>query len=93
MAQTPLPAKPTGLSTTPSHDSVVLSWTDPSDNGITGYQVLRGQNADNLAVLTADTGSAASSYTDDSVTAETTYVYAIRARNAGGSARSPTRFP
>ena len=84
VAQTPLPAKPTGLSASPSHDSVLLSWTDPSDNGITGYQVLRGQNTDNLAVLTADTGSAASSYTDDSVTAETTYVYAIRARNAGG---------
>ena len=84
VASTPLPAKPTGLSTTPSHDSVVLSWTDPGDSAITGYQVLRGQNADNLAVLTADTGSAASSYTDDSVTAETTYVYAIRARNAHG---------
>ena len=78
------PAKPTGLSTSPSHDSVLLSWTDPSDNGITGYQVLRGPDAANLTVLTDNTGSAATSYTDDTVTAETTYVYAIRARNAHG---------
>ena len=79
-----LPDKPTGLSASPSHDSVVLAWTDPNDNSITGYQVLRGPDAANLAVLTADTGSAASSYTDSTVAAETTYVYAIRARNAHG---------
>ena len=84
VASTPLPAKPTGLSTNPSHDSVGLSWTNPGDDSITSYQVLRGPDAENLAVLTADTGSAASSYNDDSVTAETSYAYAIRARNAGG---------
>ena len=79
-----LPAKPTGLSTSPSHDSVLLAWTDPGDSGITGYQVLRGPDAANLAALTADTGSATTSYTDDTVEAETTYVYAIRARNIHG---------
>ena len=78
------PAKPTGLSTSPSHDSVLLSWTDPSDSGITGYQVLRGPDADNLTVLTDDTANTNTSYTDDSVTAETTYVYATKARNSGG---------
>ena len=79
-----LPAKPTGLSASPSHDSVLLSWTDPGDGTVTGYQMLRGPDAANLAVLTADTGSAASSYTDDTVEAQTTYVYAIRARNTHG---------
>ena len=79
-----MPAKPTGLLPGRSHDRVLLFWDDPDDDTITGYQVLRGDDADNLAVLTGDTGSAASSYTDDSVTAETTYVYTIRARNAGG---------
>ena len=79
-----LPDKPTGLSTSPSHDSVLLSWTDPGDSTVTGYQVLRGPDATNLAVLADDTGSAASNYTDDTVTAETTYLYAIRARNAHG---------
>ena len=84
VAQTPLPAKPTGLNTAASHDSVLLSWTDPGDDTITGYQVLRGEDADNLAVLTDDTGSTSTSYTDDTVEAVTTYVYAVRARNARG---------
>ena len=79
-----LPAEPTGLLAAVSHDNVQLIWTDPGDNSITGYQVLRGPDAANLAVLTADTGSTTTSYTDDSVTAETTYIYAVMARNANG---------
>ena len=79
-----LPDKPTGLSASPSHDSVLLSWTTPGDSGITGYQVLRGSDADNLAVLVDNTGKSSLSYTDSTVTAETTYAYAIRARNADG---------
>ena len=34
-------------------------------------------------MLTNDTGSTSANYTDDTVEAETTYAYAIRARNAG----------
>ena len=79
-----LPAKPTGLNHGASHFSVLLIWTDPDDDSITGYQVLRGPDAASLSVLADDTGSATSSYTDNSVEAETTYVYAVRARNAGG---------
>ena len=78
------PAKPTGLITAASHDSVLLSWDNPDDDTITGYQVLRGLDADNLAVLTDDTGSTSTSYTDSTVEAETTYVYAVRGRNAHG---------
>ena len=78
------PAKPTGLLTAASHDNVVLSWTDPSDGSITGYQVLRGPDADNLAVLVDNTGSSSLSYTDSMVAAETTYAYAVRARTTGG---------
>ena len=87
------PAKPMGLSTDPSHNNVVLAWTDPADSSITSYQVLRGSDADNLAVLVDNTGKSSLSYTDSTVTAETTYAYAIRARNADGPAPSPTRFP
>ena len=79
-----LPDKPTGLSTDPSHDSIVLSWTDPADDTITSYQVLRGPDTDNLAVLVDDTGSSSPSYTDSTVAAETTYAYAIKGRNADG---------
>ena len=78
------PAKPTGLLTAASHDNVLLSWDNPDDDSITGYQVLRGEDADNLAVLTDDTGSTSASYTDSTVEAEMTYVYAVRGRNARG---------
>ena len=78
------PAKPTGLLTGRSHDSVVLFWDNPGDDTITGYQVLRGDTAENLATLTSDTGDTSASYTDDSVTASATYAYAVRARNANG---------
>ena len=84
VAERQLPAKPAGLLAATSHDNVLLAWTDPGDSGITGDQVLRGQNAANLAVLTADTGSASASYADDTVSAETNYAYAVRARNAHG---------
>ena len=78
------PAKPAGLITAASYDNVLLSWDNPDDDTITGYQVLRGPDADNLTVLVDDTGSATSSYTDSNVAAQTTYVYAVKARNADG---------
>ena len=43
---------------------VTLLWLDPSDDSITGYRVLRGPDADSLAVIREDTGSTAISYTD-----------------------------
>ena len=78
------PGKPTGLITAASHDNVLLFWTDPGDAAITGYQVLRGPDADNLTVLVDDTGDANASYTDSSVVAQTSYAYAVRGRNAHG---------
>ena len=78
------PAKPAIVGYGGTYFSVLLTWTDPADDTITGYQILRGLDAANLAALTDDTGDATTSYTDDSVSAETTYVYAIRARNAHG---------
>ena len=82
------PAKPTGLTAAVSHDSVTLTWDDPQDDSITGYVILR-RNRDTDAEgqfteLVADTGSAATAYTDDSVAAETPYTYRIKAINAHG---------
>ncbi len=84
VAQRQLPAKPTGITYGASHKNALMFWTDPDDDSITGYQVLRGPDSANLTVLTEDTGSTDASYSDDTVEAETTYAYAIRARNAGG---------
>ncbi len=79
------PAAPTGLITASTQDSVTLSWDHPDDDGITGYRVLRGTAADSLSVIAEDTGSAAVSYTDDSLSPETTYHYAVAALSADGA--------
>ena len=82
------PDKPTGLSATASHDQVVLTWDDPGDASITGYVILRRVRVNNtggeFSELVADTGTAATTYTDDSVKANTTYTYRIKAINEHG---------
>ena len=84
----PAPAKPTGILSAAGHDAVLLSWTDPQDDSITGYRILRADVVDGVqgefAVLSEDTGSAAASYTDDAVEPETSYVYRVLAINPGG---------
>ena len=81
-----MPARPTAG--TVSHDSVTISWSDPGDSSITGYQVLRrDRDTDAVGVFTViedDTGSAATSYTDATVAASSRYVYRVKARNVNG---------
>ena len=83
------PAKPKNLSATASHDSVTLTWDDPGDDTITGYVILRripGVDPEgHFDVLVADTGTAATTYTDDTVSAETRYTYRIKAINGAGT--------
>ena len=82
------PAKPRGLSATATHDTVALTWDDPQDGSITGYVILRrvreNDQGGEFSVLVADTGSAATAYTDGTVVAETTYTYRIKAINQHG---------
>ena len=85
---TTAPAKPRGLTATATYDRVVLTWNDPGDASITGYVILRRVRVNNtggeFSELVADTGTAATTYTDDSVQAATTYTYRIKAINAHG---------
>ena len=85
----PVPDKPTGLDATATHDAVTLTWDDPQDDSITGYVILRrlpGVDAEgHFDELVADTGTAATSYTDDTVAAETRYTYRIKAINGAGT--------
>ncbi len=91
----PPPKAPTGLAaSSASHDSITLTWDDPSDISITGYQVLRrsrdrdeygdGLGAVEFVAIADDTGSPATTYTDESVEASTRYAYAVKARNPRG---------
>ena len=79
------PAAPTGLTASSiEHDSLTLTWDDPQDDSITGYQVLRGASEDNLSTLEPDTGNASTEYTDSTAAAESTYFYAVTALSADG---------
>ena len=79
------PAAPNLAATavTPAGDVLVV-WLNPSDNSITGYQVLRGPAAGSLVVIEEDTGSSGTSYTDTAPPAGQTHTYAVKARNAVG---------
>lgn len=80
--------EPTGLVATATYDSVTLTWDDPDDETITGYQVLRRDAILDLGnvyhVHVNDTGSASNTYIDKDVAPETSYVYRVRAWNTAG---------
>ena len=63
---------------------VRLSWLDPDEVGITGYRILRGDDALSMRVIKEDTGSASDVYVDASSRVNRTYVYAVQVRNAAG---------
>ena len=65
-------------------NKVFLFWSDPSDDSITGYQILRGPKADSLVVIEDDTGSTGTSYKDTAPPAGQTHTYAVKARNPSG---------
>ena len=92
----PVPDKPTGLEATESHGQVVLTWDDPQDDSIIGYVILRRVRENNtggdFSVLVADTGTAATTYTDDTVAAETRYTYRIKAINEHGTSERSRWF-
>ena len=82
------PAKPTGLVSEVSHDSVTLRWDDPGDDTITGYVILRRDKQvhpeGTFAEITGDTAGAQTTYTDDTAEPGRQYVYRIKAINAAG---------
>ena len=73
----------TGAAVSPE-SKVYLFWSEPSNDSITGYQILRGPKADSLVVIEDDTGSSATSYTDTAPPAGQTHTYGVKARNATG---------
>ena len=84
-----VPDQPMGLEATATHDSVTLTWDDPGDDTITGYVILRRIPAvdpqGQFSELVSDTGTDATTYTDDTVSAETRYTYRIKAINGAGT--------
>ena len=79
----PMAINMTGAAVSPA-SQVYLFWSYPSNDSINGYQILRGPDADNLAIIEDDTGSSSTSYTDTAPPAGQTHTYAVKARNASG---------
>ena len=89
------PPQPTSLTVAAvGYHSVSISWDDPGDDSISGYQVLRrsrdgdaygdGLGAREFVAVEDDTGTADTEYTDTSVSPGTRYVYRVKARNPAG---------
>jgi len=77
---TQAPATPTGLSgTAQSYNSIKLTWTAATDNiGVTGYTVYR----DSVPVATVGN---VTTYTDNNLSANTSYDYQLQAVDAAGN--------
>jgi hypothetical protein len=88
-----LPTAPSGLTATPSGTSISLSWSAPSSDGgtsITGYRIQRSTDNRNWTTLKANSNSTTRSYTDNGLTAGTTYYYRVAAHNAVSEAHGTT---
>ncbi|WP_420626838.1 fibronectin type III domain-containing protein [Candidatus Poriferisodalis sp.] len=79
---------PTGLTTDVSRNTVTLSWDDPGDDTVTGYVILRRDKATQrvgvFSTVTADTGTADTTYVDAYVERGRRYMYRVQAINPAG---------
>ena len=80
-SDTQAPSTPSSLtSTAKSSSSVSLSWTGSTDNvGVTGYEVFVNGSS------SASTSSTSTSATVSGLSANTTYTFAVKARDAAGN--------
>ncbi len=83
------PSAPENLIARANDDgSVVLTWDDPDDDSVTGYQILRRRPSEgerSLLVHVQDTGNTDTSYTDADTTPGIRYIYRVKAINDVGS--------
>ena len=84
----PLPARPTGLTATAGDSSVTLTWDDPADSTITGYEYQSRQAppAPGWGDWTAVAGNV-TTVTVTGLTNGTEYRFKLRAVNAGGAGK------
>ena len=76
-------AAPDNLQATPADGQVTLSWDDPGNAAITGYEVSSDGGANYNAISGSDAST--TSHTVDNLTNWTRYSFAVRAVNASGA--------
>ncbi len=81
------PARPRGLSAEAGNAQVVLTWTDPEDDSITGYQVQKKKGSAAWGSWTDLSGSDADTviHTVTSLDNDSEYRFRIRAKNGSGN--------
>ena len=96
------PAAPTGLAVAAGDASATLTWSDPSDASITGYEYQVNHNATESGKLTSwgdwtaidDSGSDTTSHVVNGLTNGREYRFRLRAQNeAGAGAKAPVADP
>lgn len=85
-----VPSAPTNLSATAvTTGQINLGWNTPVNNGssqVTGYEVQRSTNGGTTwSILTLNTGSTVTTYSDYGLTPSTTYTYQVSAINSQGT--------
>ena len=78
-----VPNAPTGLTATPGDGQVTLSWDDPGDTTITGYQASSDDGTSYSAISGSDANTI--SHTVDYLTNGTEYSFKVRAVNEAGT--------
>jgi predicted phage tail protein len=78
-AQTALPAPTNLTAVAPFYNRVNLQWTDNSGDTETGFEIYRDAGLGNNFVLIATTAKNATTYQDNSLTANSLYYYRVRA--------------
>ena len=84
------PAAPDGLQAAAEYDAVTLTWTASTDGTVTHYAVLRRNrdtDAHGVFHVIEDNAGPGTSYTDESVSAESRYVYRVKAVSPTGVSR------
>ena len=81
------PAKPTSLQASSEHDSVTLTWTASTDQTVTHHAILRRNpevDASQVFHVIESNAGPGTSYTDNSVSASTTYIYRVKSVSPTG---------
>ena len=81
-----LPSKPTGVTATPGHGQVTLTWNNPDDATITRWQVQQKQGSGSYGPWrdVPNSNASTTSHTVTGLTNGATYSFRIRAVNAAG---------